>query len=1088
MRVRGASPASVAYRVNWRSAETPSALEPEKIQLKVLWSGSESRISFQSSLERDQTLISYEAHDLDLEKIQENSKEVVETVRLGNLDGSAVEASKALKNLGQRLFSLVFPKEIRDRIRMSLAATLVLELDDGCVHLPWELAHDGRDFLCCRFSMGRLVRTGQASDFTRRPVPAKGVSILIVSDPCGNLPAADREGRQLYELYRSDERVTIEHLNQDVSPSAVKERLSDYDILHYSGHAEFKSESPDESGWILKGGQFTAKDLESHVSSGESTPLIIFNNACETGATGAWSGKREGWSYGLPNAFLLGGCTHYVGVLSQLLDISSQDFAQTFYRGVLAGLPVGRALRQSRLKLRRERGFSGLTWAQYVLYGDPDLGVFKPLPGSEDGDSTELEGVASIPGPAEEYRYIVSVDLGRYSAIVSSLEKRHGLGPKAVYSVQAQITDMLRTACDKAGTDYDACLADFTGDGAILSFTQAEQVDRFAEGLFEESAEWNKSAKSDEEYRCFRIGAFDGSVVVEEDGRITGAAVSSAVRLEQKGVTGEILASGGIYEGLTPERRENYGDVEQIPGKDHDEPFPAHRRHLMDPAPWEVTRSSTLPAGVKTGSGTASDVREGTSNLSVPVVGGAIAVVVALVLILSWFTPSKVGPPSDPVWGLYSQIRDGNFSLTENTLSESNSPKELEAYLALKKGDLEAAKSLLAETATGPKRSALSILIEAQTAWSEEKMDEAKNLIAKVGAHPKAKAWEKAEASRIAGRIAHAEGNSEEALRHYGTAGERSGGDYVIWLDRGILLEQSSDFDAALVAYDKALELSPDDNFIGTLRNKCAERGQRKTDDAWWTGVRESLDRLKDAVASGDAKDRKVDRWTSRPVGIAVLDFGNVGSPPPNLGEAEVLGLEIERQFFETDRWFVVERDRLDAVLQELEIGSSDLANSNYANQVGQFLAARGLLSGDIIRRGGEAKVNLRLIDTEKRVVAAWAQASMTSELEVSAKEIVSQIVDRLEKDFELRGRVVSATGEVLLNIGQAHGVRAGQSFDVYTKESDPLAAGSVKSLTPVAQLEIVDVDESSATCKVSNAEIDLEQGMRAVQAGTDGG
>jgi CHAT domain-containing protein len=72
------------------------------------------------------------------------------------------EVLESLKKSGQVLFDLLVPSKAREKLSSTEARNLILYVDDKLVHIPWELLFDGRQFLCRRFAMGRIVRTRQA--------------------------------------------------------------------------------------------------------------------------------------------------------------------------------------------------------------------------------------------------------------------------------------------------------------------------------------------------------------------------------------------------------------------------------------------------------------------------------------------------------------------------------------------------------------------------------------------------------------------------------------------------------------------------------------------------------------------------------------------------------------------------------------------------------------------------------------------------------------------------------------------------------------------------------------------------------------
>ncbi len=73
---------------------------------------------------------------------------------------------------------------------------------------------------------------------------------------------------------------------------------------------------------------------------------------------------------GLASAFVYSGALGCVGSLWPVYDTPAAELAVKFYRYVLSGEPTGEALRMARVEIRQSYP-DEITWAAYVLYGDP---------------------------------------------------------------------------------------------------------------------------------------------------------------------------------------------------------------------------------------------------------------------------------------------------------------------------------------------------------------------------------------------------------------------------------------------------------------------------------------------------------------------------------------------------------------------------------------------------------------------------------------------------------------------------------------------------------------------------------------------
>lgn len=314
-------------------------------------------------------------------RIHELSAEALSVLERGNRAHTLSDSNlRHLREVGEQLTHLLTHPEILDRLPAGDEA-VVLSLDESLVTVPWELLHDGEDFFCHRYDLGRLVATPQAMIGRSAPMPSSGPlkMLVICADPRGDLPQVQAEGEAL--LTRLDaSRVVDANLIADPTVENVRRQLKDYDIIHFAGHAEHDVAHPERSGWVLADGKLTAADVMA-LSGGRSMPMLVFSNACRSSETEAWRPEEhaEGHKvYGLANAFLLAGVRLYVGTQWEVVDGHSADLALAFYEALGRGAGAGMAMRVARKKIVREQGETSLCWASYVLYGDPSLVPMRP--------------------------------------------------------------------------------------------------------------------------------------------------------------------------------------------------------------------------------------------------------------------------------------------------------------------------------------------------------------------------------------------------------------------------------------------------------------------------------------------------------------------------------------------------------------------------------------------------------------------------------------------------------------------------------------------------------------------------------------
>jgi tetratricopeptide (TPR) repeat protein len=289
---------------------------------------------------------------------------------------------QAVQRLGRLIFSHLFPAAVRQRLAAASPTELFLRLDDQLVHIPWELAFDGQEFLLNKFRIGRQVITQHQRPVTSHPrelTPPGPLKMLIISDPTESLPAAAEEAEQLCDLLDTYERLEVAVMGgKDLRKLDLLQALNEYDLVHYAGHAFFDPARPHHSGWLLHEAVLTASEL----SLVPQPPLLVFANACQAGATTRWQAETvyEGQAFGIGSAFLLAGTQNYIGTFCVIHDTQSAVFAANFYQHLLHGQPLGLALTAARRQAFQDSASSGLLWASYMHYGNPALRLSMVLP------------------------------------------------------------------------------------------------------------------------------------------------------------------------------------------------------------------------------------------------------------------------------------------------------------------------------------------------------------------------------------------------------------------------------------------------------------------------------------------------------------------------------------------------------------------------------------------------------------------------------------------------------------------------------------------------------------------------------------
>ncbi len=297
--------------------------------------------------------------------------------------GSGVEVADgaSLEQAGGELFRAVFQGELLKAFQGCLAKAqggpglrIRLRLNDvpHLAGLPWEYLYDaeGRGFLALS---GRtpVVRYMELSEGLGTLLVEPPLRILaVISTPRGyrELAEADAEWRRLgaaLEPLLKSGLIEIERLARP-TPKALESRLRTGEpvhVLHFVGHggfSELREEGvlvfEDEEGHgVPMGGPSLAYLLQDH----PSLRLAVLN-ACN-GARGS----SENTFPGTAQVLVQRGVPAVIAMRSEVMDETACSFAEKFYRGLAAGLPVDACVGEVRRALAEERNPE---WGTPVLY------------------------------------------------------------------------------------------------------------------------------------------------------------------------------------------------------------------------------------------------------------------------------------------------------------------------------------------------------------------------------------------------------------------------------------------------------------------------------------------------------------------------------------------------------------------------------------------------------------------------------------------------------------------------------------------------------------------------------------------------
>ena len=282
---------------------------------------------------------------------------------LQNAAGRPDQLHATLRTQGRLLYrQLLQPPEgtVLELVRQLHEYTEPLLVNSNESVVPWELLHDGSNFLELKADLGRRSKVNARVLGGRHVGPVRRA--LVVGDTLGDLPKAREEAERISRWLGEQGIECTVLIGEEAELSRVVLELTDeaepYDLFHFSGHV---SHSPDAMGLLVHRRELIDEPALRTLADRGAPPVVFINGCASAGLT-----------MGVCRLFMMMGAKTVVGTRTVVDDASALRFAEAFYGRLREQAAAGAAVREARLKLSEQSDHS---WASFVLYGDPNARI-----------------------------------------------------------------------------------------------------------------------------------------------------------------------------------------------------------------------------------------------------------------------------------------------------------------------------------------------------------------------------------------------------------------------------------------------------------------------------------------------------------------------------------------------------------------------------------------------------------------------------------------------------------------------------------------------------------------------------------------
>lgn len=428
----------------------------------------------------------------------------------------------------------------------------------------------------------------------------------------------------------------------------------------------------------------------------------------------------------------------------------------------------------------------------------------------------------------------------------------------------------------------------------------------------------------------------------------------------------------------------------------------------------------------------------------------------------------------------YAALDEGKLDDAQVTFENLSKRKEGEisgkeglALVYEKKGETEKALNLAEDIERQDPENSYVHLIKGNLLYNMNKKEEAGKEYEKAVTKKGSRIYQKAVAFNQFGRYQASNGNYKVARELYDQAVDLDPYYIEATSNKGFAYEKEGKWEKALATYQQVFAIDKNDTFAAVLAKKAGEMIDLQENIA----KRKRTDQLIKDLAKRYRSRKKYlfkpeDTWTSRPMIISFIDLREKGGLFQRAGFSTVLLTKLTDMLNASGRVQVVERVIIDRLLEELNLGSSELADPDTSLRLGRVFAAKLIGTGSIFHSKAGSFLSLRFIDTETsaipKIFARKLPPSLSLDMEILRlnREVLKTVIQK----YPLQGYIVQSDGNrVMINLGSKQGVVTGTMFEVIEEQKPIKFKGKLLQSMPkkIAQLEIVEVEDDLSYARV---------------------
>ena len=398
------------------------------------------------------------------------------------------------------------------------------------------------------------------------------------------------------------------------------------------------------------------------------------------------------------------------------------------------------------------------------------------------------------------------------------------------------------------------------------------------------------------------------------------------------------------------------------------------------------------------------------------------------------------------------------------------------AAVSLQKGEEDKALELSRQALQVNPKNMYAHALQGEVHFRRGDLDRAMELYRQAELLPSEKRWQQASAKNIMGRILSAEGRKEEALVHYQGAIEQDPTFRPAYDNLGSLLGSMGRSGESIKILEELLNLDPgNEKALALAKQQKQYLGFRENKEKldWlrqW--VREFDREIKEPGAEKSAiKGKGLEKpWTSKPLTVAFYDLEEKGTPPEREGEILFLQLGILEGLRESGRVSIVDREKFELLLNELQLSRTELVDPSRALTIGRVIGAQTVVTGVAARYREELQVVLKGMEVETTYLKLTLSEGKKRPETIPefSKRVAEEFAKKIARTYPLKGIVKKVDGEkVWMDIGRSVGVKPGMRFRVLGLEGEKGSTIPGTDEEEGGLLEVLEVTDTTSLARV---------------------